>query len=96
MQGQRPGPQSSIVKLVASDLHRHINALGMKLFGYAAMQLRNRPASVRAEQSRAFAKQVGSACRAALFQQPGVGDFRRQQRNSAHHHRKNRIEGLTI
>jgi alkylation response protein AidB-like acyl-CoA dehydrogenase len=39
LQGQRPGPQSSIVKLVASDLHRSINALGMKLFGYAGLQL---------------------------------------------------------
>lgn len=42
VQGQRPGPQSSIVKLVASDLHRHITALGMSLFGYAGLQLETR------------------------------------------------------
>lgn len=39
VQGQRPGPQSSIVKLVASDLHRHITGLGMRVFGYAGLQL---------------------------------------------------------
>jgi alkylation response protein AidB-like acyl-CoA dehydrogenase len=42
VQGQRPGPQSSIVKLVASDLHRHITALGMRLFGYTGLQLETR------------------------------------------------------
>src|SRR6266478_8729199 len=41
-QGQRPGPQSSIVKLVASDLHRHINALFMRLYGYLGLQLETR------------------------------------------------------
>ena len=38
-QGERPGPQSSIVKLVASDLRRHVDALHMGVFGYAGLQL---------------------------------------------------------
>jgi len=37
--GQRPGPQSSIVKLVASDLRRHVDALAVNVFGYAGAQL---------------------------------------------------------
>jgi alkylation response protein AidB-like acyl-CoA dehydrogenase len=37
--GQRPGPQSSIVKLVASDLRRHIDGLAMSVFGYVGLQL---------------------------------------------------------
>lgn len=37
--GQRPGPQSSIVKLVASDLRGQIDALAMKVFGYVGLQL---------------------------------------------------------
>jgi len=40
--GQRPGPQSSIVKLVASDLRRHIDALAVNMFGYAGAQLETR------------------------------------------------------
>jgi len=37
--GERPGPQSSIVKLVASDLRRHVDALAVSVFGYAGLQL---------------------------------------------------------
>jgi alkylation response protein AidB-like acyl-CoA dehydrogenase len=37
--GQRPGPQSSIVKLVASDLRIQIDALAMRVFGYSGLQL---------------------------------------------------------
>ncbi len=37
--GERPGPQSSIVKLVASDLRRHIDALAVNVYGYAGIQL---------------------------------------------------------
>jgi alkylation response protein AidB-like acyl-CoA dehydrogenase len=37
--GQRPGPQSSIVKLVASDLRRQVDALAVNVFGYVGMQL---------------------------------------------------------
>jgi alkylation response protein AidB-like acyl-CoA dehydrogenase len=40
--GQRPGPQSSIVKLVASDLRRHVDALAVTVFGYAGAQLETR------------------------------------------------------
>jgi len=40
--GQRPGPQSSIVKLVASDLRRHVDALAVNMFGYAGAQLETR------------------------------------------------------
>lgn len=38
-QGERPGPQSSIVKLVASELRRRVDALHMSVFGYAGLQL---------------------------------------------------------
>jgi alkylation response protein AidB-like acyl-CoA dehydrogenase len=40
--GQGPGPQSSIVKLVASDLRVQIDALAMKIFGYVGLQLETR------------------------------------------------------
>jgi alkylation response protein AidB-like acyl-CoA dehydrogenase len=40
--GQRPGPQSSIVKLVASDLRKQIDALAMNVFGYSGLQLETR------------------------------------------------------
>ena len=38
-QGKPPGPQTSLVKLVASNLRQEISRLGMKLYGYAALQL---------------------------------------------------------
>jgi alkylation response protein AidB-like acyl-CoA dehydrogenase len=37
--GQRPGPQSSIIKLVASDLRSQIDALAMRVFAYVGLQL---------------------------------------------------------
>jgi alkylation response protein AidB-like acyl-CoA dehydrogenase len=40
--GQRPGPQSSILKLVASDLRVQIDALAMRTFGYYGLQLETR------------------------------------------------------
>jgi alkylation response protein AidB-like acyl-CoA dehydrogenase len=39
---QRLGPQSSVVKLVASDLRIRVDALVMKVFGYAGLQLETR------------------------------------------------------
>jgi alkylation response protein AidB-like acyl-CoA dehydrogenase len=41
-QGERPGPQSSIVKLVASDLRRQVDALAVSMFGYLGLQLESR------------------------------------------------------
>jgi len=41
-EGKRPGPQSSIVKLVASDLRRAVDALAMSAWGYAGLQLETR------------------------------------------------------
>jgi alkylation response protein AidB-like acyl-CoA dehydrogenase len=38
-EGKRPGPQSSIVKLVASDLRRAVDALAMSACGYFGLQL---------------------------------------------------------
>jgi alkylation response protein AidB-like acyl-CoA dehydrogenase len=38
----RPGPQSSIVKLVASDLRRDVDALAMSVYGYTGLQLETR------------------------------------------------------
>ena len=35
----RPGPQSSIVKLVASELRRQVDALAVSVFGYTGLQL---------------------------------------------------------
>lgn len=35
----RPGPQSSIIKLVASDLRRDLDALAMGVYGYTGLQL---------------------------------------------------------
>jgi len=40
--GKRPGPQSSIVKLVASDLRRATDALAMSACGYGGLQLETR------------------------------------------------------
>jgi alkylation response protein AidB-like acyl-CoA dehydrogenase len=40
--GQRPGPQSSIVKLVASDLRAQVDALATRLYGYDGLQLETR------------------------------------------------------
>jgi alkylation response protein AidB-like acyl-CoA dehydrogenase len=40
--GQRPGPQTSIVKLVASDVRRRVDALAMSAFGYIGLQLETR------------------------------------------------------
>jgi alkylation response protein AidB-like acyl-CoA dehydrogenase len=43
-EGKRPGPQSSIVKLVAADLRRAVDALAMSACGYFGLQLeRQRP-----------------------------------------------------
>jgi len=40
--GQRPGPQSSIVKLVASDLRTQVDTLAMRAFGYYGLELETR------------------------------------------------------
>lgn len=37
--GKPPGPQTSLTKLVASTLRQQIDALSMRLFGYAGLQL---------------------------------------------------------
>lgn len=37
--GRAPGPQTSLVKLVASNLRQAVDALAMKCFGYAGLQL---------------------------------------------------------
>ena len=37
--GQKPGPQTSLVKLVASRLRQEVDAAAMKAFGYAGLQL---------------------------------------------------------
>ena len=50
--GQRPGPQSSIVKLVASDLRGQIDALAMNLYGYFGLQLETRRPLYGAEAPR--------------------------------------------
>ncbi len=42
--GRPPGPQTSLVKLVASNLKQHVGTLMMQLYGYAGLQLaRTRP-----------------------------------------------------
>ena len=38
-QGRPPGPQTSLVKMVASTLRQEIDALAMRTFGYAGLQL---------------------------------------------------------
>ena len=43
-QGRAPGPQTSLVKLVASSLRQQIDTLSLSMFGYAGLQLcRHRP-----------------------------------------------------
>jgi alkylation response protein AidB-like acyl-CoA dehydrogenase len=37
--GQKPGPQTSVIKLVASNLRQEVDTLAMKVFGYAGLQL---------------------------------------------------------
>jgi len=38
-EGRKPGPQTSLIKLVASQLRQSVDALAMKAFGYAGLQL---------------------------------------------------------
>ena len=43
-QGRKPGPQTSLVKLAASDIRQAVDGLAMRVFGYAGLQLaRGRP-----------------------------------------------------
>jgi alkylation response protein AidB-like acyl-CoA dehydrogenase len=37
--GRPPGPQSSLIKLIASSLRQDVDALAMRVFGYAGLQL---------------------------------------------------------
>ncbi len=37
--GKKPGPQTSLVKLVASNVRQQIDAMTMQMFGYAGLQL---------------------------------------------------------
>jgi alkylation response protein AidB-like acyl-CoA dehydrogenase len=37
--GNAPGPQTSLVKLIASELHQKIDGLALDIFGYSALQL---------------------------------------------------------
>ncbi|MGK2287148.1 acyl-CoA dehydrogenase family protein [Pedomonas sp. V897] len=38
-QGRRPGPQTSLVKAIASSLHQQVDQLAMETWGYAGLQL---------------------------------------------------------
>ncbi|PZN96810.1 MAG: acyl-CoA dehydrogenase [Alphaproteobacteria bacterium] len=38
-QGRKPGPQTSLIKLVASSLRQHIDELAVEMFGYDGLQL---------------------------------------------------------
>ena len=38
-QGRKPGPQTSLIKLVASSLRQHIDELAVEAFGYDGLQL---------------------------------------------------------
>ena len=38
-QGRPPGPQTSLVKLMASNLHQKVDQLAMEVWGYAGLQL---------------------------------------------------------
>lgn len=38
-QGRKPGPQTSLIKMVASTLRQEVDALSMRLHGYAGLQL---------------------------------------------------------
>ncbi|HET8612923.1 MAG TPA: acyl-CoA dehydrogenase family protein [Sphingomonas sp.] len=40
--GRPPGPQTSLVKMVASTLRQQVDALAMRLYGYAGLQLETR------------------------------------------------------
>jgi alkylation response protein AidB-like acyl-CoA dehydrogenase len=40
--GEKPGPQTSLIKLVASTLRQKIDSLAVQLLGYAALQLTDR------------------------------------------------------
>ncbi|HZU63660.1 MAG TPA: acyl-CoA dehydrogenase family protein [Novosphingobium sp.] len=43
-QGRKPGPQTSLVKLAASNIRQQVDGLAMRVFGYAGLQLtRRRP-----------------------------------------------------
>jgi alkylation response protein AidB-like acyl-CoA dehydrogenase len=37
--GERPGPQTSMIKLVASTLRQQIDSLAVQVLGYAGLQL---------------------------------------------------------
>jgi alkylation response protein AidB-like acyl-CoA dehydrogenase len=37
--GQRPGPQTSLVKLIASTLRQQVDTLAMRVWGYAGLQM---------------------------------------------------------
>ena len=37
--GEQPGPQTSLIKLVASTLRQQIDALAVQVLGYAGLQL---------------------------------------------------------
>jgi alkylation response protein AidB-like acyl-CoA dehydrogenase len=37
--GRPPGPQTSLVKLAASNLRQQVDAMSMQIFGYAGLQL---------------------------------------------------------
>ena len=93
--GQKPGPQTSLVKLVASRLRQEIDALAMKAFGYAGLQLTpERPLyGDDAPEPVHFARRAG--CRAALFEQPRVVDFRRQRRSTEDHHRQDGVAAVS-
>jgi alkylation response protein AidB-like acyl-CoA dehydrogenase len=50
--GAPPGPQSSLVKLIASTLRQRVDALAMRVFGYAALELEDERPLYGDERSR--------------------------------------------
>jgi alkylation response protein AidB-like acyl-CoA dehydrogenase len=67
-EGQKPGPQTSLVKLVASRLRQEVDSLAMKAFGYAGAAARRRAAAVRPRRDRTRTLQGRAGCSAPLSQ----------------------------
>ena len=74
---------------------QEVDALAMKAFGYAGLQLADARPLYGHDRARTRTLQGRAGRGAPLSQQPRVVDLRRQQRGAAHHHRQDGAAPLT-
>lgn len=85
--GRPPGPQTSLTKLIASDLRQEIDLMAVDLYGAGRSPAGTGAAAVWCQRAGTVSFARGATCHPALSQQSRLDDIRRDQRSAVGHHR---------